>query len=73
MPTTQNNDDLVQNHLNDISTEAGLGGIMGAVFEVIYDRENVSAKNLLRLTAADVVLLYEDVIAPAIDRLEVEL
>lgn len=61
----------VHQHLDAIAREAGLG-IMGSdgVLGILADRGEVSTRRLLMLDADDVEPIYEQFIAPAIDRLE---
>lgn len=56
-------------HLAKVSEEAGLGGIMPAVFELLIDRESVDVQKFRALDPSDVTELYE-LLGPALDRIE---
>lgn len=62
-------------HLDHIARQAGLEVMDGTdgVMGVLADRETVSQAQFLTLTPGDITALYEDHIAPAIDRIETEL
>ena len=57
-------------HVQAVSDEAELGGIMPALLEVVADRERVSAGQMQKLTAADITEIYYVHAGPAIDRAE---
>ena len=62
--------DAAREQLRIASDEAGLGGIMPPVFDVIFDREVISPQALARLDYSAINDLYESEIAPGIDQVE---
>ncbi|WAC50244.1 hypothetical protein [Frigoribacterium sp. SL97] len=65
--------EVFEQRLRTTSTEAGLGGVMPQILDVVHDRENVSQEDLMDLEAGDITALYDDHIAPAIDAAEFDL
>jgi len=61
--------DTLDKHLTYICREAGLDMMIG-VFDVLINRETLTPRQLMALTAADITGLYEGWIAPAIDNVE---
>lgn len=59
----------IREHLNRIAGEAYLGS-MGPILEAVYDREMVSDEYFLQLDAETVTQMYDDYIAPKIDKIE---
>jgi hypothetical protein len=62
--------DGYRDHFQEISDEAGLGGVMPGILQVLLDREVLSEEKFVALTSEDVTNIYEGLIAPAIDRAE---
>lgn len=61
--------DVVQKHIEQVCKDAGLG-VMVQVYEIIQDRESVSTRALLGLTAEVVDEHYNMFVGPAIDEIE---
>lgn len=59
----------VQDHIEAVCAEAGLG-VMVQIYSIITDREQVSDKAILSLTAADVEDAYRTYVARAVDLIE---
>lgn len=59
----------IRQHLQTIAAEAYLGS-MGHILEAVYDRGEVSDRYFQELDAETVTQMYEDYIAPQVDKIE---